>query len=80
METSFQGIDVPPYWQELYASKCVHHVSEQVFRMSPVYTEGGLAPAASPNSSLVLSEYLKSVATGLHKKQSAVVETISFRP
>jgi hypothetical protein len=31
--------------QELYAFKCVYHVSEQVFRMSPVYTEGGLAPA-----------------------------------
>jgi hypothetical protein len=32
--------------QELYASlECVYHVSEQVFRMSQVYTEGGLAPA-----------------------------------
>jgi hypothetical protein len=32
--------------QELYASlECVYHVSEQVFSMSPVYTEGALAPA-----------------------------------
>jgi hypothetical protein len=31
--------------QELYTSKCVYHVSEQAFTMSPVYTEGGLAPA-----------------------------------
>ena len=31
--------------QELYASlECVYHVSEQVFSMSPVYTEGWLAP------------------------------------
>ena len=33
MDTSFQDIDVPPYGKELYASECVHHVSEQVFRM-----------------------------------------------
>jgi hypothetical protein len=33
----------------------------------------GKANAASPHSSLVLSKYLKSVATGPHKKQSAVV-------
>jgi hypothetical protein len=38
METSFQGIDVPPLSEELYASQGVHHVPEQVFRMSPVYT------------------------------------------
>jgi hypothetical protein len=62
METSFQGIDVPPYLQELYASECVHHVSEQVFRMSPVYTEGGLAPAGSKHtnqSNLVYKPGLK---------------------
>ena len=31
--------------QELYASlECVYHVSERVFTICPVYTEGWLAP------------------------------------
>ena len=33
--------------------ECVHHVPEQVFRMSPVYTEGGLAPALSFNNHVI---------------------------
>ena len=57
MDTSFQGIDVPPYLQELYASKCVYHVSEHVFRMFPVYTEGGLAPAHRSRSRQHLGAY-----------------------
>ncbi len=45
METSLQGM-MFLLLEELYASlECVHHVSERVFTMSPVYTEGRLAPA-----------------------------------
>jgi hypothetical protein len=38
METSCQGIDVPPRGRNSTPLKSVHHVSEQVFRISPVYT------------------------------------------
>jgi hypothetical protein len=38
MENSFQGMSAPPLEQPYPWFKCVHHVSEQVSTMSPVYT------------------------------------------
>jgi hypothetical protein len=45
METSFQGMFAPPWGATLAWFKSVHHVSEHVSMMSPVFTEGRLAPA-----------------------------------
>ena len=39
--------------QELYASvECVYHVSERVFTIYPVYTEGWFTPAGRLRSSV----------------------------
>jgi len=48
VELTFQGILSTPFEPKGTSSgKSVYHVSERAFTMSPVYTEGWLAPALS---------------------------------
>jgi hypothetical protein len=53
VELTLQGILSTPFEPKGSSGKSVYHVSEHVFRMSPVYTEEGLAPAAEKSCKIL---------------------------